>query len=210
MTTSSISTRGEAETVLKSGCEELIGLLRELQGIHLKIDGSEQAPCEPQGAEILRLRKIYLHVQAIAAWKVTEHVLHVMAPDIRAALEQLDPLTLESFSNGDKQKASKDQRQRERVLGPLSHPTPITLIHPPHLGGLGKNDLQEFLELLLLLGLLANSYGLALGVTADSLGYTVSSKISDVCGRNAACINSVPLESIRQFIQGDHISERIE
>ena len=146
MTTHIISSRREAEMVLTSGCEALIGLLMELQALHGAMDGPERTLAESEAEEVLRLRKVYFHVQAITSWTVETHVLHVMAPDIRAAQEHLYPLTLEDLYDNDKQSASNARRKRDRILDPLSHPTPMILIYRPHLGGLGSDNIWEFIE----------------------------------------------------------------
>ena len=191
MTSQNINTRREAEMVLRSACEDSIGLLRELQSIHLAVDGPERAPSESEIEEVLRLRKVFYHVQAITYWPIGKYVLHVIAPDIRAAQEQLDPLTLKALFDGDRQEAAKVQKERERVLGPLSHPTPMTLIYPPHFGGFGDDTLREFLELFQLLGHLVNSYGLALGTVADVLSHSSQPEIVDVIHRATTQLTSV-------------------
>ena len=201
MTNSPISSRQEAELGLRSGCETLIGYLRELQAIHLAMNAPALTAPESEAEVVLRLRKVFFHVQAVTSWKVGTHLLHVMAPDIRAAQEQLDPLILDDLYEGDKQEASSERRERDRVLAPLSHPTPMILIHPPDLGGLKRDNVREFLRLYLLLSQLVNAYGLALGATADILGHSQQSEIIDVTKRLTEQLSYVSPEAFRPFME---------
>ena len=167
---------------------------------------------ESEAEVVLRLRKVFFHVQAVTSWKVGTHLLHVMAPDIRAAQEQLDPLILDDLYEGDKQEASSERRERDRVLAPLSHPTPMILIHPPDLGGLKRDNVREFLRLYLLLSQLVNAYGLALGATADILGHSQQSEIIDVTKRLTEQLSYVSprgrfVHSWRRVSRGDLPSE---
>ena len=75
-----ISSRQEAEQLLKSGCETLIGYLRELQAIYGAMNGHERRAAESEAGVVLRLRKVFFHVQAVTSWKVGTHLLHVVAP----------------------------------------------------------------------------------------------------------------------------------
>ena len=201
MTNSQISSRQEAEQLLKSGCETLIGYLRELQAIYGAMNGHERRAAESEAGVVLRLRKVFFHVQAVTSWKVGTHLLHVVAPDIRAAQEQLDPLILDDLHEGDKQEASSERRKRDRVLAPLSHPTPMILIHPPDLGGLKMDNVREFLRLYLLLSQLVNAYGLALGATADSVDNSQLSEILDVIKRLTEQLSYVSPEAFRPFME---------
>ena len=196
--------------VLRSGCEDLIGYLRELQTIHLAMNSSERTAAESEVCVLLRLRKVYFHVQAITSWKVQKHLLHVAAPDIRAAHEQLDTLKLDHLYGGDNQEASRLRRKRDSALRPLSHPTPMNLLHPPYLGGLDSDNIWEFLELYLLLGELVKTYGVALGVIADVLGHSPQSEIIDVFNQATSQLNSVFPEAFRPFIEVDGEGDRGE
>ena len=214
MSTHIIRSRQEAEMALRSGCEEFIGYLRELQAVHLAMDGPERRPAECEAEEVLHLRKVYLHVQAVASWKVGKHVLHVVAPEIRAAQEQLYPLTLEHLYDNDEQEAANHRRQRNRVLDLLSHPTPMILIYSPTFGGLAsdnvRDNVREFIELYLWLSELVNAYGLSLGVIAEILSYSPATEILDVVNRATVRLTSFSPEAFRPFMEEVKEEERIE
>ena len=94
MTSQGIGSRQEAEEALTSVCAGLIDCLKELQALHQTMDHSEGTPVASISELTLRLRKVHLHAQSITSWEIGRHVLHVMAPDMRAAQEQLDPIAV--------------------------------------------------------------------------------------------------------------------
>ena len=59
MTNSQISSRQEAEQLLKSECETLIGYLRELKAIYGAMNGRERRAAESEAEVVLRLRKVF-------------------------------------------------------------------------------------------------------------------------------------------------------
>ena len=63
--------------------------LRELARIHSKIDAPHRIMGEAEPEWIGRLRKICLHAVAITQWEIEADVEHVVAPELRAAYEQM-------------------------------------------------------------------------------------------------------------------------
>ena len=205
MTYNGIDSRQDAEAALMSACEGLSDCLRELQALHLDMDGPEGSAVESKGLLSLRLRKAYLHVQSVTSWEIGHHVLHVMAPDMRAAHEQLDPLVVPELFIGDKMKSSGARgghtSERDRILKLFCHPTAVTLIYGAGEGGLGTDSTRELVRLVPLLGELVNAYGLALGMMGDALGHSLQSNIVSVIERAEGQLRSATPEALRPFIE---------
>lgn len=204
MASQRMESRQEAEAALKSACECFIDCLRELQTIHLAMDGSEGTPRTSIRELTLRLRKAHLHTRSITSWEVGRHVLHVMAPDIRAAQEQLDPIVISELAGSHGVKVSGQRggytSERDRALKLSCHPTAVSLVYGPDQGGLDTDNVREFVQLVPLLGELVTAYGVALGVMADALTYAAESEIGSLIQRAGAQLASVPPEAIRPFV----------
>lgn len=97
MTTSPIGSRQEAVRRLYSDCNAELGCLRKLNAIHLTIDYPERTGTNSETELVLRLRKVFFHIRAVTNWPVDTDILHVMGPDIRAAMEHLDPIVVENM-----------------------------------------------------------------------------------------------------------------
>ena len=179
-----ISSRQGAVDRLRSFCERGIRYLIELQEIHLTIEDLKNTAKNSGSESTLRLRKALFHIQAITSWIVTTDVIHVVAPEIRAARDQIEHIILGDFYH-DCDDVQKSERQRatreyERTLAPFSHPTPMILIHTQHVGGFGETDaIACYVQLHVLLMGLACDYATGLGVVASVVD---RSKVRDVTG----------------------------
>ena len=80
--------------VLRLACDESIACLKELVDIHFAIDPSDRLiqPTDPDC--VYRMRKALLHIKAITAWTLDTDVMHVIAPEIRAAVDEIDAVWL--------------------------------------------------------------------------------------------------------------------
>ena len=64
--------------------------LKDLLGVHFEMGPADRAICAGDEEIVYRLRKVLLHVKAIAGWQLDTEVMHVLAPEIRTADEQID------------------------------------------------------------------------------------------------------------------------
>ena len=205
MASQGIGSRQEAEAALTSVCEGFIDCLKELQALHLTMDDSEGTPIASISELTLRLRKAHLHAQSITSWEIGRHVLHVMAPDIRAAQEQLDPIVLTGLADNDKVTRSGGgggyTSDRDRALNLFCHPTAVSLIYGPDQGGLHTDNVRELAQLVPLLGGLVTAYCLALGMMAGALSHAAQSEIVSLLQRAGAQLGSVSYEAVRPFVE---------
>ena len=131
----------QSPVLLRSACEQCLACLKDLLGIHLDIDPptSVIAPNAPDC--VYRLRKVLLHVDAISAWQLDTHVMHVIAPELRAASEQLDGFWDEArramdLEDGEEpvgrktRQARAHAKTRKELVSAHVHPTPQRLFLP--------------------------------------------------------------------------------
>ena len=157
----------------RAQCERCLDLLGELARIHLAVDAPTRGMQADEPDWIGRLRKICLHVRAIGGWEIGADVEHVMAPEIRAAYEQLDavwkhvPATfrLDEIDGG-----WWAEEARNGMLPTYDHPTPLALMLSAGRGGFrnGENGMR-YAQLAVWLGHLGLGYGLALVYLAQVL-----------------------------------------
>ncbi len=155
------------EDKLRSACAQSIGSLKELLSLHSAIDPAESKTDDDP--RVLLARKVALHVQAVISQEVNSDSLHVMGPEIRAALIQLEPLVRDMHSGdlvGDQYlQTFKGQ------LPPFSHPTPWTLVNPCAVGGFQTAEPVMWLTTLCFVLLaLVNDYSVGLGTVAELRG----------------------------------------
>ena len=206
MTTNRISSRQEAVEHLKTGCDRCLAYLRELNTIHLAIDDPKRQAAESDAECVLRLRKVYFHIQAVTSWSLSLDVMHMMGPDIRAATKQLKPIVSPELDGCHSLTGLATQRgyveERDKQLAFLSHPTPAILIHPRFLGGFGKTDaIQYLLKLYELLMGLTLEYGVGLGVVADVLNRPKHSDIIAVINRAKEELPSISPKEFLRFVE---------
>ena len=177
-------THDEAESMLKSGCLRFRGRLRWLNATHRDVDDFVRGARSLSGTKhALRLRKVYFHVRAIRSCPMDEWALHVMAPDIRAAAEQLEPIVRDHIDGSDNAALSELRKRfawREEQLTRFSHPTETLLRYPRFVGGL--HDASPVLYLTVLHKLvqgLTTDYFTGLEVIAEEAGYPAWPKVRD-------------------------------
>ncbi len=150
-------------SLLHSACEQCIACLRELSGIHLDIDPPTGAILPNAPHCVYGMRKVLLHVTAIFTWQVDTNVMHVIAPELRAANEQIDGFWDEAvrameldFLDGavgpENRRARAFAKRRQELVSPFIHPTPARLLLPREDGGLapasGSRHYYFLIELL--------------------------------------------------------------
>ena len=199
------ATAGDDGRFLFSECERCIEVLGKLVQIHLTMDDPGRTETDAAPEPVLRLRKVLLHVRAVISWNLGEYALHVMAPEIRVALEQLSPPLLNNArvvgSRGDDKAIlmRKDfanwARDWDKRLAQFSHPNRITLAFHEQFGGLAKDDsLGYWCQLAWLLSGLTGHYGLSLCEVASYLDPSKEPEILDLVNQSWA----TPPESGRQ------------
>ena len=177
-------THDEAESMLKSGCLRFRGRLRWLNATHRDVDDFVREARSLSGTKhALRLRKVYLHIRAIASCPLDEWALHVMAPDIRAASAQLEPVVRDHIDGSDNAALTELRRRfawREKQLARFSHPTETLLRYPRFAGGLhGASHVLYLTVLHKLVQGLTTDYFVGLEVIAKETGYPAWPKVRD-------------------------------
>ena len=200
-----INSRPEAEECLHSACEQSIRHLNELSALHLAIDPPERTPNKSEAECVLRLRKVCLHVRAITSWDISADVLHVMAPDIRAAREQLYAIVLkfyDGYKDADISKLRRYWAEKEKDLALFSHPTAMALVQGRDVGGFGKADnivcLHKLYELLA--GLVCD-YSIGLYMTAEVLDRSKQPEIRQMIDRSGAEFSLFPSDALLRFVE---------
>lgn len=170
---------------MRAECERYRHALRELAKIHLEIDPPHRRMGVDEPDWIGRLRKICHHVVAITEWEIDADVEHVMAPELRAAYEQMasvwqclpDELRLAEFDGDWWTKEAKSG-----MLATYDHPTGMSLTHSAGWGGFGDRDLRSDIQLAQWLVRLGFGYGPALVYLAQVLKVSedVESQVSAV------------------------------
>ena len=118
-----------------------------------------------------------------------EWAIHSMAPDIRAAFEQLkslvrDGVCAEVHGPGDRDcTGPRCFSTWDGLFAPFSHPTAVVLAFFSSAGGFGKDDVRCLSKLCLLLYSLLSCYAMVLDVEALRLGLTTEEDLSDTADR---------------------------
>lgn len=175
-----VSSREQSIENLRSACEKSVRHLSELKAIHLSMDPPTRKASESE--VILRARKTCLHVQMIISCEVSPESLHVIAPDVRAAVEQLAPIVKTFLSDGISDSSfSSLANNLEREVTLFAHPTSIILSQSTHLGGLGEADpILCLVQLYCWLSQLVADYVVALGRVAEILDTPKHSEILNI------------------------------
>ena len=170
-------------------CERCHDLLGELTRIHLEVDAPTRRMQADEPDWIARLRKICLHVMAISGWEIGADVEHVMATELRAAYEQMDPvwkrlpatIRLDEIGGG-----WWAEKAKNGLLATYDHPTPQSLMLGPGHGGFsnGENS-TSYAPLAVWLGYLGVGYGLSLIHLAQVLGIeeAITSRVTAVISK---------------------------
>ena len=177
----SVETREDAVDRLRSGCEQCLSCLKDLSRVQLEMDPHDRAITAADDEMVYRLRKVLLHVKAITGWHLDTEVIHVQAPELRAADEQIDQIWKKVPREELSEYLTRDGKTIEarrvtmfkagkEILSSYVHPTPQRLALGKELGGLGRTDeVRFFANLLILLYGLVFRYGISLSLMAQRL-----------------------------------------
>ena len=205
-------TRQEAIDFLLSGCEQCLSCLNELTSIHINMDAIDRV-IQPDDDEIVyRLRKVLLHVKSVASWQIDTRVIHVLAPESRAAAEQIDMvwkkvqkdqltkfmLEIGASAIGERSAYSKMGRD---ILSRFVHPTPQELLLAREQGGLGNVDeILYYIQLLLLLNSLAVRYAVSLIFLSQLFSGKKEAEIASVITRIREVLGSMSPADYLRFV----------
>ncbi|MDE2779294.1 MAG: hypothetical protein OXI91_06415 [Chloroflexota bacterium] len=164
---------------LAEACDRQLEALRDTLRMHEKLFGPLDTATGEESDSLLRLRKVYCHVIAITSWPLDQWVFHVMAPDIRAALQQLRPVSIKAFNElcgpGD-DKVPRSFDEMDELLAPFSHPTLMNLLWLPEANGASvRGGIRLLGRLCVSLNCLLTSYVFSLDVEAVRSGLTKES-----------------------------------
>ena len=193
---------------LAEACARQIEALRETRKMHEDLFGPLDTEQGKESDSLLRLRKVYCHVIAITAWSLDRWVIHVMAPDIRAALEQLRPLVREIVDPGDEYRTSRHFDELDAQLAPFSHPTTVNLACLPEAkGAFGGGGVRLLYSLCLSLHCLLTNYATTLSMEAIRLG------LSTELGGMTITVRADPrveLDLAANYMATNYIDSRVE
>jgi len=190
----------EPPVALLSACSECICRFNELLNIHSAIDPFDRLiqPTDPES--MYRLWKAHLHVRAITVWTIDTDAMHVIAPEIRAALDQVDrvwedaahDLELDDIAMEEGTRAGRLRAKANReTTSAFVHPSPTRLLLPQESGGLLSGDEGRCYGVLLdLLSHLAFRYAISLTYLSRRLGNPQESSIASVTEKLTAVLAS--------------------
>ena len=211
----SLQTREEAVDHLRSGCEQCISCLKELIRVQFEMDPHDRAIRADDEEIVYRLRKVLLHVRAITNWQLDTEVLHVLAPELRTANEQIEliwkKLPREQLSEyladdgksvvGGRDKLFKPEKE---ILSSFIHPTPQRLRIGRELGGLGRLDeVRCFINLFMLLDSLVFRYGISLAFLSQLLSSRKEGAIASVMTKVTEELRSISPADCLRFVAGE-------
>ena len=161
-------------TELRTRCELIRDLLAELANIHWGIDAPTRDMEADEPDWIGRMRKICLHVLAINRWEVGAGVEHVVAPEVRAAYDQMSIVWKHLPPSSRLDEVDVGLWAKEAGSGMLAtydHPTPQKLMLSAGRGGFSTGESRlAYARLVQWLGGLVLGYGLALVHLSHVLG----------------------------------------
>lgn len=207
-----VETRQEAVHRLRSGCEQCISCLKDLLSVHFDMDAADRVICPDDEAIVYRLRKVLLHVRAITGWELDSEVMHVLAPELRTADQQIDLIwkklpkaeLSDYLADGGKSVAGgrgKLFKSQKKILSSFIHPTPQRLLLGKELGGLGSPDeVRCFIDLFTLLSSLVFRYAEALLFLSHLQGARKESSITPVLMKASAQFGSISPADCFKFV----------
>ncbi len=160
----SLPIKDEVIERLTEACDRQIKALCELLNLHHERFGPFSPERDGDTDALLRLRKVSCHVRAVVGWNIDRWAIHVMAPEIRYALEQLRHLTLGGMCTiahepGEECHVPRCFDRFDEELAPLTHPTSTVLALVPEAAG---HEVRSLYKLCVLLHVLSGSYAGAL------------------------------------------------
>ena len=207
-------TRAAVVDRLRSGCERCISCLEELIRVQFEMDPHDRV-IRPDDEEIVyRLRKVLVHVKALTGWQLDTEVMHVLAPELRAADEQIEliwkkvpreQLTEYMADDGKSVVGGRDKsfKSGKEILSSCIHPTPQRLRLGKELGGLGRPDaVRYFANLFTLLVSLVFRYGVSLAFLSQLLSGGKEGPIASVMMKGTEELDSISPQTVFDSLRG--------
>ena len=208
----SVETREDAVDRLRSGCEQCLSCLKDLSRVQLEMDPHDRATADAEDEIVYRLRKVLLHVKAMTGWHLDTEVIHVQAPELRAADEQIDQIWKKTPREELSKYLARDGKTVEagrvtmfkagkEILSSYVHPTPQRLLLGKELGGLGRTDeVRCFANLLVLLYGLVFRYGISLDLMSQRLSGGNERSIAAAMLKATGAMGSVSMADCFRFV----------
>ena len=150
---------------------------------------------------VYRLRKALLHVSMLTAWTLDTDVMHVIAPEIRAAVDEIDNVFEEAahdlgLDDLVQEQAAKTTLRRAKTnretTSSYVHPSPQRLLLAKEHGGLGPGDDRRYYTSMLdMLFRLAFRYAVSLAYLSRCMAVGKELPIASMMQRIRAVIDSV-------------------
>ena len=208
----SIQTKEEAINRLRSECEQCISYMKELTHVQFGMDPPDRMINQDDEEIVYRLRKVLVHITAITSWELDMEVMHVLAPELRAADEQIglvwkklpkEQLIDYLADDGESVVGGRDQLSKpaKENLSSYIHPTPQRLILGKEMGGLRRPDeVRYFVNLFTLLVGLVFRYAVTLGFLSQTLEGRKEGKIASVLIKVTKELESIPIPDCLQYV----------
>ncbi|MCY3570790.1 MAG: hypothetical protein OXH19_05560 [Chloroflexi bacterium] len=190
---------------LNERCEDSIQNLGRIISIHQSLDIPPGHEIDGDPTYLPRLRKAMMHVGAMIQWEMNEDSLHVMAPEIRAAANVLDPIVKKVWRGwyGSYKSKRHSFLVGEEYLHSFVHPTPalLTMFGREH-GGLGNRGYVLYLlQAYPALADVVVMYGVAIGFVADSVDPEKSNEIAEMLNQQEIRRTEMDMAAIEKVIQ---------
>lgn len=199
MTTEPTSPTKRAMYTLNDRCESVLTNLRALIEIHRGIDASVDWRIDADPTYRTQIHRAFVHLCAVASWRMDGDVFHVMVPEIRAAEKALRPLVqdMQPDSLASAGGGRHSLLWREADLALFAHPTPASLSLGREKGGLANRGYVRYLLLayFTLLGLML-TYAVALAEVAALFDPEKVEAITEMIAREREAGQALDLEAL--------------
>ena len=205
-------TTQQAVDLLHSGCEQCLSCLNELIGIHIEMDPVTRLVRLDDEEIVYRLRKVLLHIKSVVSWQLDTEVMHVLAPELRAAEEQIDMIWKKVPKERLKELVPSDGSSEvgmrggpfqpgKDILSSYVHPAPQRLLLAREHGGLGNVDeVRYYIHLFLLLGNVAFRYAVSLDFLSQILNGAKEGQLVSVIEKLREEFGSLSSEDCFRFV----------
>lgn len=194
--------RQDTLELLQAQCEECIACLHDIVSIHLKIDPASRIIEADDDECFYRLRKVRLHVKAITAWQIEPDILHIIAPEIRCASDQLEKIfkSMPESSRADylgehgtvAGHFGQSGRELREIVSGFVHPTRQRLLVPLERGGFYEsNRLPSLMVQLWMLVDLALNYEASVAYLAGESIAEVAPELTLIFPRIASVVANI-------------------
>ena len=181
-----------AVALLRTLSEQSMERLKELTQVHLDMDPPSTEIGATEDECVYRLRKVLFHIVSVSGWTIDFDVMHVVAPELRAANEQLDQIVkmkkwkyitdiLDGSGLDLLRPSDKHSKMQKSMMSSYIHPTTLRLVMPGELGGLGNvGRVKYYFNMALSLGELVAKYAICLAPLSQIRGSKKEPDLADI------------------------------